>query len=369
MRKNVFIAFLCVLFLSACQQEEWFNSEELKDNQVVFKLQCAEFEDENGLNRNGLERNVPYDRVEFCVADKQGYAVTSIKGVYDAASSELRFEGLQEGEYTLSIIGIKGDAQADGVTINPVVHISEPWLVFPSSLSKPLEADYFYSQTPFSVSKEWGKDGYETVVSAPSRIVQKHIVGRVDFSFAFNNRYIRTAVIGKKVQIGKVRFYTTFSAEGSFSGESKEIFLDTLGIETSSRSFHFPPTAGSSLQGEIDVFTRNYRGNEVKCTYVFDTGEIIPNRIHAVVTHVVHPDDDAGIMFITRNAYGEGNHARILQDGEPKEIYTDASQRGFNTAQPLQVSATDDGRLHVRFYSPRPLSGVLVKARIPSVRK
>ena len=201
MRKNVFIAFLCVLFLSACQQEEWFNSEELKDNQVVFKLQCAEFEDENGLNRNGLERNVPYDRVEFCVADKQGYAVTSIKGVYDAASSELRFEGLQEGEYTLSIIGIKGDAQADGVTINPVVYISEPWLVFPSSLSKPLEADYFYSQTPFSVSKEWGKDGYETVVSAPSRIVQKHIVGRVDFSFAFNNRYIRTAVIGKKVQI------------------------------------------------------------------------------------------------------------------------------------------------------------------------
>ena len=367
MRKNVFIAFLCVLFLSACQQEEWFTSEELKDNQVVFKLQCAEFEDENGLNRNGLERNVPYDRVEFCVADKQGYAVTSIKGVYDAASSELRFEGLQKGEYTLSIIGIKGDAQADGVTINPVAHISEPWLVFPSSLSKPLEADYFYSQTPFSVSKEWGKDGYETVVSAPSRIVQKHIVGRVDFSFDFNNRYIRTAVIGKKVQIGKVRFYTTFSAEGSFSGESKEIFLDTLGIETSSRSFHFPPTAGSSLQGEIDVFTRNYRGNEVKCTYVFDTGEIIPNRIHAVVTHVVHPDDDAGIMFITRNAYGEGNHARILQDGEPKEIYTDASQRGFNTAQPLQVSATDDGRLHVRFYSPRPLSGVLVKARIPSV--
>ena len=136
MRKNVFIAFLCVLFLSACQQEEWFNSEELKDNQVVFKLQCAEFEDENGLNRNGLERNVPYDRVEFCVADKQGYAVTSIKGMYDAASSELRFEGLQEGEYTLSIIGIKGDAQADGVTINPVVHISEPWLVFPSSLSR-----------------------------------------------------------------------------------------------------------------------------------------------------------------------------------------------------------------------------------------
>ena len=67
MRKNVFIAFLCVLFLSACQQEEWFTSEELKDNQVVFKLQCAEFEDENGLNRNGLERNVPYDRVEFCV--------------------------------------------------------------------------------------------------------------------------------------------------------------------------------------------------------------------------------------------------------------------------------------------------------------
>ena len=72
-------------------------------------------------------------------------------------------------------------------------------------------------------------------------------------------------------------------------------------------------------------------------------------------------------MFITQRAYDEGGHALILQDGESKSVYADPAQRSFNTASPLQLSVTDAGELHARFYSPRPLSGVLVRARIPQV--
>ena len=66
-------------------------------------------------------------------------------------------------------------------------------------------------------------------------------------------------------------------------------------------------------------------------------------------------------------AYDEGQHAQILHDAEPKAVYTDAGQRSFNTSRPLQVEAVADGRLHVRFYSPRALKGVLIRARFPSV--
>ena len=72
-------------------------------------------------------------------------------------------------------------------------------------------------------------------------------------------------------------------------------------------------------------------------------------------------------MFVTQRAYDEAAHSLILQDDESKDVYTDASQRRFNTAQPLQLSVTDAGELHARFYSPRPLSGVLVRARIPQL--
>ena len=70
---------------------------------------------------------------------------------------------------------------------------------------------------------------------------------------------------------------------------------------------------------------------------------------------------------MTRKAYEEGGYGKILQDDEPKTVYTDRSQRMFDTSEPLQLSITDDGRLHARFYSPRSLGDVLVKVRFPSL--
>jgi len=72
-------------------------------------------------------------------------------------------------------------------------------------------------------------------------------------------------------------------------------------------------------------------------------------------------------MFITEQRYAEGNHGLILQDDEPASVYTDKTERNFNTASPLQLSFTPEGNLHARFYSPRELSGVLVRALVPSV--
>ena len=109
------------------------------------------------------------------------------------------------------------------------------------------------------------------------------------------------------------------------------------------------------------------RSGEVRRTFAYELADLEPNRIERIHTPVVHPDNTSGTMFITPQAYAEGSHGQILQDGEPKTIYTDPAQRRFNTAAPLQLSVTDAGELHARFYSPRPLSGVLVRARIPRV--
>ena len=72
-------------------------------------------------------------------------------------------------------------------------------------------------------------------------------------------------------------------------------------------------------------------------------------------------------MFVTDKAYLEGKHGKILQDGEPVSVYTDARQRSFSTMNLLQTSITDEGQLHLRFYSPRSIEGVTVKARIPAI--
>ena len=83
--------------------------------------------------------------------DASGEAVPNLKGRYDSATSELRIEGLHEGDYRLLVLGIRGDAAADGVTVRPIRHLDEEWLTFPETLDSPLAAEYFYSQTPLRV--------------------------------------------------------------------------------------------------------------------------------------------------------------------------------------------------------------------------
>ena len=94
---------------------------------------------------------------------------------------------------------------------------------------------------------------------------------------------------------------------------------------------------------------------------------MFPNQITTVNTDVNHPEDNRGTMFISSVAYKHGNHKKILQDDEKKGVYTDKSQRSFNTSNPLQLSVTDEGQFHMRFYSPRDLGHVTVKALIPEV--
>ena len=137
------------------------------------------------------------------------------------------------------------------------------------------------------------------------------------------------------------------------SGQTEYLFMPTI--------------AENPIMGSATQHTRDYRGHTTKRTYTFELNKVEENHIGRIEINVVHPDDEMGTMFITGQAYAEGQHGYILQDDEPHTLYTDKSLRNFNTSRPLQLSVTSDGQLHARFYSPRSLNNVLVKARIPSV--
>ena len=100
-------------------------------------------------------------------------------------------------------------------------------------------------------------------------------------------------------------------------------------------------------------------------TFGFELERLEANHIGPIHTGVIHPDDPSGTMFVSEQYYRTSDHSLILQDDEPKSVYADPAQRKFNTAAPLQLSVADDGRFHARFYSPRPLSDVTVRALIP----
>lgn len=365
MRKLTFIGFLCVLLLVSCSQEKYpETSSETNKAGVVFKLQKEDYEG-NGSCSSENETSL-YDQLYYFIVDENGEKVKNIKSYYEASTSEIYTEGLHKGDYRLLVLGIKGNAAEDKAVIYTPERIQDEWLVFPKDLQKPLEAEYFYSQTPFSIIEEQTADGIKETASIPNEIAQKRIISRVDFDFSYHNPYVRNAVTDKNLSFGNVQFYTTLAGNGELSGESNGT-LDPVSLNQKTSYFFMPVCSGSSLNGNITISTRNYRKEERRQVYGFEHTTLNGNHIHHIETTVTHPDDKDIVMFITPAAYNAGGHKAILQDDETKEVYTNPSLRKFNTAQPLQVSVTEEGKLHARFYSPRKLSNVLIKMQLPQV--
>ena len=304
-----------------------------------------------------------YDRVEFAVIDMDGKAVGGLKGFYDQQSSSVNIEGLREGSYSLLVLGVKGDYERDGVEFFRISDVSDTWMTFPEDMESALSAEYFHSSTPFSVKAVHGDGGKELVADVTGAISQRRVVGRLDFSHEFANPHTESAVLSNEVILDSPRFFTGMSADGAFTGTSSagRIVLDAA----EKKEFLFMPTVeGECISGENEIITRDYRGVQVRRVYSFAGAGIAPNHVNGVRIEAVHPDDETGTMFITEKHYIKGGHGTILSDDEHHSVYTDASQRRFNTSEPLQISV-EEGRLHVRFYSPKPLSDVLVKAVLP----
>ena len=66
-----------------------------------------------------------YDRVELAVMDGEGRRVRDVKIKYNAPTSSVYMEALRKGRYELLILGVKGDADADGAVIHDMETASD----------------------------------------------------------------------------------------------------------------------------------------------------------------------------------------------------------------------------------------------------
>ena len=367
MKKGLFLA--CVMFASISCTEQFDNDGDIGNgnaNEAVFRLYSAGFED-NATTRSGeTVSQAAYDFLDYYIVDESGKVMTGIKSKYKPETSEIVAEGLHEGSYRLLVLAVKGNKENDGATVNKIADANDVWLSFPEDLDKPLECEYFYSDTPFDVTIVESEGGKQETILSEESVIQHRIVGKVKFDFDFENTYIEYSVTKNVAGVEAPRFYTSMTANKQFLGESTRVLNDLNLLE--GREYLFMPTAGDDvMNGEIGMLSRTYTGGTVAQTYEFNGIKVLPNQITTVNTDVNHPEDNKGTMFISSTAYRHGNHKKILQDDEKKDVYTDRSQRSFNTSSPLQLSVTDEGKFHMRFYSPRDLGHVTIKAFIPNV--
>lgn len=350
--------------LFSCERDVAIERPVYDGDCTVFRLVKSGYEGQDaGTRSDAWER---YGKVVYYIAGADGQVIENVRSMYDAEAGIIRAEGLHEGEYELLVLGIDGDESADGTVIREISHTDDVWLEFPESADRPLEADYFYSRTPFSVKVVRNGDGtYREVADVPDGIVQKRIITRVDFNLAFNNIYVSNALVSAKVVLDCPEFVRTFSGAGDYGGSA---YGDGMTVDLGvTGSFRFMPSVpGTAFSGEVVLRTVNYLAEETSQSYCFSVSAAEANKVYSVNTAVNHPDDRLATMYITEDAMQNGEISYILQDGEPVSVYTDRTQRSFNTAEPLQVSVTEDGRLHIRFYSPVDMRGVCIKAMVPA---
>lgn len=366
MKKVYLFSLFLPAILMACHDEQDYFETIKEQPKTTFHLMQSDYDGEAAPTTKSTA--TPYDRLEHYIMDADGQVVTNIRTAYNPSTSEIVAEGLHEGSYVLLTLGVRGDYASDKADIRSIQSATDTWLTFPETLDRPLEAEYFYSRTPFQVSLVETEDGRHEVASLQQQVVLRRIVGRIDFDFAYNNEYVRTALTEHLLELQEVYCYTSFSADSIFGGQSQGN-MATIDLTARTSFLLMPTVASSSLHGNIEMETRRYTGKRLKQAYQFEDIAIRPNQLERINTKVQHPDDPSGTLFFTPKAYEEGNFSKILQDDEPAEIYTNKSQRSFHTGHPLQVNFTDDGQLHVRFYSPRDVTQMKIMARIPAVGK
>lgn len=83
---------------------------------------------------------------------------------------------------------------------------------FSGRFAKTIGSRIFLLANSFSIIEVQTTNGMQETASIPDEIVQKRIVSRVDFDFAYHNPYVRYAVTDKSLSFGDVRFTPLFQA-------------------------------------------------------------------------------------------------------------------------------------------------------------
>lgn len=369
MKILVAISLICTFLLTSCESE--------KDTDILnplagsvsgrFYLTTADYDNVEHTRVTVTNLTVKYDEISYYVVDLSvNRFVSDVKTEWRPEISELIVEGLQEGRYQLLVLAVQGDTKADRATIHPLTTPMDAWLSFPEDQAIPLQADYYYGRVEFSVEVQ---QGVETITPL-QEVSLRRLIGGIEFNFTYNNPYVRTSLEKNTLLLEEAKFYTTFTADQRYEGESIG-GIRKVELERDSRILRFMPSihGSSPLQGKIEMHSRNYKGKEIIRNYNFSDQILERGRLNRVNTQVIHPDDNNGVLYMTPAAFEDSRHGYILQDDEPKEVYTDSRQRKFITTKPLQTEITDNGELHLRFYSPRPLKDVTVSVNIPSAHE
>lgn len=336
-----------MILLASCSKENM--SEKSHSASVRFEVYDGGFE---GLSRTSdTQSKANLDVLKYYFV-RNGHLVEGLNT--ESGGSQILVDGLQPGEYTLLVLGVKGDIKTDGAIIHTLETPSDVWLEFSEeTAANHLNADYYYASYKFNVEEGVEFDG---------RIPLKHIAGKIDFEMNYASQYTEASTKDVIVSIPQARFYKMFKADNTFDGLTSS-GLEELSIKDVQEFMFMPMENGSIVEGTVRMIAQDHRGENTENVLEFEKQGTASNRNDRVSLFLANKDKDNGMVYLSERSLEKKGFARILQDNESKSVYYDANQRSFYIHQPVQVKVTEDGKLNLKYYCARPMKGVTVYAK------
>lgn len=347
--KKLYILTAVVMgfLLAACSKEDMNSGE--GGMPVRFEVYDGGFD---GIGRTSSEGDdVSLDFISYYFV-RNGRIVEGLNT--EKGESEILVDGLQPGDYTLLVLGVKGDRSADNAIIHELATPSDVWLEFEDeAVAGPMQADYYYASYDFTVKEGVVFDG---------KVPLKHICGKINFDISFATQYIEASAEDVVVNMPEARFYTQFKADNSFSGLSSA-GVENLSVKHVQEFLFMPMEAGKTAEGTVRLMAMDHRGERTESVLEFTKQAVTSNRKDHVGVLLTNKDEDNGMVYFSSRLLQEKGFKRLLQDDESKDIYYNTAQRSFYIDEPIQVKVADGGKLNLRYYCARPMKGVTVYAK------
>ncbi len=352
-----FYQFVLVLLLSLYGCQESAITEQTSDGlvgeQVVFNLSFAQSEAE-AKSRSAVSSDLS---ISYLLCDASGYVIQDVTSLYREGQSQIVFEPLAVGSYTLYVLGYNQEMIDAGMVIDSDIESSrDRWFHFNVSELMPIaDSELLYGSYEFYIEDD---------ASVWYDLTLNYQLSAVNVNKGEISPYLSRSITSYNlVPEAAVSLFDSFSVEGEFSG-AKPLSLEPVSMLNTQTLYFMPSVEQGSVKFGIEINTLSHDSRAGRIQHSFNA-ELNSNHFTEVAMDLSrHPDYNLGTMWVTLDDVEAVGVPRILQDDEPKEIYYDGAHRSFYVNKPLQVAKSEsDNGITARLYSPVGMSDVTIWAQ------
>ena len=356
---NLAIILLLIVFgVSSCQKND--IDDIIATEKIQFHLKLSD----NNEHLDKIEtKSIGNQKVKYFLSDKQGNVLNDIFTSYDTQLQRITIEPVRPGQYELFVLAYTPALEEDGLTVaSDITHKSDTWIHFPKeNIGLLNDRSIVFGKCQFTVGN---------ITSLNTEVILSNVLTAVELKTKFPNEYVRNILTKVSVSLEPTLVNNSLSVDGGLSG-SVQLVVEDVDIEHNSVLYTLPTLTADPVHFNIDTETINHERVKYHNVFVGNTSTALKRGVKSTINIDLsnHPDANSGVIYVSSKVHDSEDRPKILQDSENKSVFYDARQRSFIINKPLQISITDDSKLHTRFYSPLAVRNVGIWAKFPDFKE